>query len=124
MDNFQLQLGSKSFKLKFGLKLFRILGTKWNLPGINEVVAKLSVLDNTQTNLSFEQIDILEDLVCAAIVAGGHDYSELSDVEVVDEFIKNPGALEQLTLQIINSLPQPQAEENLGKPKPVRQPKK
>lgn len=126
MEAVNLQLGSKSFKLKFGLKLFRILGTKWNVPGINEVVAKLSVLDGSQNELTFEQLDILEDLVRAAIVSGGHDYSELADIEVIDEFLKNPQALHVLTEQIVASLPQaqPVQDETLGKPKAVRQPKK
>jgi len=115
MNDLQLKLGSKSFKLKFGLKLLRILGEKWKLPGINEVVAKISILDQANSNLTFEQLDVLEDLICVAIHAGGHDYSELKDIEIIDEFFKDPYALQDLTRQLIESLPQQQPDENLGK---------
>jgi hypothetical protein len=30
----------KGKKLEFGLSLFRILGRKWQLPGVNEVIKK------------------------------------------------------------------------------------
>jgi len=115
MDSISLELGGKSFKLKFGLKLFRILGEKWKLPGINEVVAKISILDQANSNLTFEQLDVLEDLISCAIYAGGTDYSKLKGIEIIDEFFKNPSALQDLTKQLIESLPQQETDENLGK---------
>ena len=51
MNELVLQLGEKSFKLKFGLGLFRILGRKWQLPGIDEVVQRIAVLDSVDGKL-------------------------------------------------------------------------
>ena len=115
MNDLTLQLGENSFKLKFGLKLFRILGRKWNLPGINETVLKMACLDGASTDLTFDQLDVIEDLLCAAIEAGNDENIDLSNIDIIDEFFKNPNALQTLTQQLVESLPQ--QKEELGKPK-------
>ncbi|MCG9792481.1 hypothetical protein [Flavobacterium algicola] len=121
MDEIILNIQDKRLKLEFGLSLFRILGKKWNVPGINEVVARMGVLDGSVDNLSFEQLDVLEDILLAAIENGNNDV-DLSTIKVIDEFFKNPKALEQLTSSIVSSLPQNKSSE--GKPKVTKVTKK
>ena len=114
MDELVLKLGNKSFKLKFGLGLFRILGRKWQLPGIDEVVQKIAVLDSTDGKLTFEQIDVLEAVLIAAIQYGGCK-DDLSDFDIIDEFFKDPKALDNFKDGIINSLPKNEPAEEPGK---------
>lgn len=104
MDHITLKLGKKSFKLEFGLGLFRILGKKWQLPGIDEVVQKIAVLDNPEGKLTFEQMDILEEIIISAIECGGA-IDDLKGLKILDEFFKDPKALENFKNGIINSLP-------------------
>jgi hypothetical protein len=61
------------------LSLFRILGRKWQLPGVNEVIKNGSHFNNTEKNLSFDQLDVLEDIFNAAIENGDNtiDVSQL-----------------------------------------------
>jgi hypothetical protein len=117
MDEIVLKLGKKSFKLKFGLKLFRILGRKWELPGIDEVVTKMAVLDSVDGKLTFDQIDVLEQILVSAIECGG-EIIDLTKYDIIDEFFKNPKALDDFKEALISSLPknEPQDnEENSGK---------
>lgn len=104
MDDITLKLGKKSFKLSFGLKLLRILGKKWQLPGIDEVVQKIAVLDNPEGKLTFEQMDILEEIIIAAIECGG-ETEGFKDLDILDEFLKDPKDLENFLAAIVNSLP-------------------
>ena len=113
MDDLILQLGEKSFKLKFGLGLFRILGRKWQLPGIDEVVQKIAILDSVDGKLTFEQID-LEQVLISAIEYGGCK-DDLSDFDIIEEFFKDPKALDNFKDGIINSLPKAETEEEPGK---------
>ena len=114
MDELVLKLGKKSFKLKFGLGLFRILGRKWQLPGIDEVVQRIAVLDSTDGKLTFEQIDVLEAVLIAAIEYGGST-EDISKLDIIDEFFKDPKALDNFKDGIINSLPKAEPVENEGK---------
>lgn len=110
MNELTLKLGKKSFKLKFGLGLFRILGRKWQLPGIDEVVQRIAILDSVDGKLTFEQIDVLEQVLISAIEYGGCT-DDLSKFDIIDEFYKDPKALDNFKDGIINSLPNNQAEE-------------
>lgn len=117
MPEVVLKIKEKSFRLVFGLKLFRILGKNWDLPGINEVVAKMAVLDSMSDNLSFEAMDVLEDIIKAAIENGPDGKEDLSDIDLCGEFLKSPEALESFKNSLIESLPQNKPQENEGKPK-------
>lgn len=104
MDEILLQLGDKSFKLKFGLGLFRILGRKWQLPGIDDVIQKIAVLDSVGKKLTFEQIDILEEILLSAIQYGGYE-GDTKNLDIIDSFFSNPNALEDFKNALIDSLP-------------------
>lgn len=114
MNELILKLGEKSFKLKFGLGLFRILGRKWQLHGIDEVVQRIAVLDSVDGKLTFEQIDVLEAVLIAAIEYAGCT-DDLSKLDIIDEFFKDPKALDNFKDGIINSLPKAEPVENEGK---------
>lgn len=105
MDEILLQLGDKSFKLKFGLGLFRILGRKWQLPGIDDVIQKIAVLDSVDGKLTFDQIDVLEEILLSAIQYGGYN-GDTKDLDIIDSFFSNPNALEDFKTSLVNSLPQ------------------
>jgi len=114
MNELVLNLGDKSFKLKFGLGLFRILGRKWQLPGIDEVVQRIAVLDSVDGKLTFEQIDVLEQVLISAIEYGGCK-DDLTDFDIIDEFFKDPKALDNFKDGIISSLPKNEPAEDEGK---------
>jgi len=104
MDEIILKLGKKSLKLKFGFKLLRLLGRRWNLPGVDEVVQKIAVLDSVDGKLTFAQIDILEDILKAAVDCGGEKV-DFEKFDIIDEFFKDPNALDNFKDALVNSLP-------------------
>lgn len=114
MDEILLKLGKKSFKLKFGLKLFRILGRDWQLPGIDDVISKIAILDSVDGKLTFNQIDVLEEILVAAIECGGEKI-DLSKYDIIDEFFKDPKALDNFKDALINSLPKNEPLDDEGK---------
>jgi hypothetical protein len=122
MNEIILQLGGKSFKLEFGLGLFRLLGRKWQLDGIDDVVQKIAVLDSIDKKLTFSQLDVLEELLLAAIENGGTQ-EDLKGLKILDEFFKDPKALDSLKDAIINSLPKNEPLDHSGKPKALRRAK-
>lgn len=112
-----LKINEKSFRLIFGLKLLRILGSKWDLPGINEVVQKIAVLDTVKGNLSFAVMDMLEEILIAAIENGPDGKEDLTGMDILGEFMKDPNALQSFTDSLIESLPQNKPQDDSGKPK-------
>lgn len=102
--------------LTFGMKVLRLLGKKWNVPGVNGVFAKLAVVENTADELAFEQIDIVNDFMLAAIEANESNTETIS-VEELDELILKDTKGYTETFQkvfqgFIESMPKPE-----GKPK-------
>ena len=110
MDEIILQLGDKSFKLEFGLGLFRLLGRKWQLPGIDEVVQKITILDTVDGKLTFDQIDVLEEILISAIENGGNS-EDVKGFKIIDEFFKDPNALENFKNALVNSMPKTEPAE-------------
>ena len=104
MDEIVLTLGEKSFKLKFGLKLLRVLGAKWQLPGIDEVVQKIAKLDGADKKLTFEQIDVMEVILVSAIECAGQTIN-LFEIDIIEEFFKNPQAMKDFKSVLVNSMP-------------------
>jgi hypothetical protein len=84
MDGLQLELNNKTFVLKFGMKVLRLLSAKWNVPGLNEVIQKLTVFENMTDNLTFEQIDVINDIILCAIEANT-DNTETLTADELDE---------------------------------------
>jgi hypothetical protein len=123
MTDVSIEIKGKKLKLEFGLSLFRILGRKWQLPGVNEVIQKMAVtFNNTEKNLSFDQLDVLEDILNAAI-ENGDNTIDVSQLKVVDEFFKNPKAMELLTQSLMDSIPKADPDDtdgSQGKPKVVK----
>lgn len=126
MIDFNLILNEKSFKLVFGLKLFRILGRKWDLPGLMEVIEKIKFLENAEgkENLSFETMDLLEDLIISAIEAGNNPDFNPDECSVLDEFFNDPNAMQQLVDNITMSMPRSQPAVDSGKEKAAPKGKK
>ena len=78
----------------------------------------MAVLDSVSDNLSFEAMNVLEDIIKAAIENGPDAKGiNLDDVDVLGEFMKDPDALENFKTSIVESLPQNKPQDDEGKPK-------
>lgn len=88
MNPNQIKLNGKTFVLSFGMKVLRLLSEKWKVPGINEVIQKMVVLESLTDNLTFEQIDVINDLVLCSI-ASNSDNTETITAEELDELYLN-----------------------------------
>lgn len=115
MPEVVLKIKEKSFRLAFGLELFRILGRKWDLPGINEVLVKIALIEGLKANPTFEQMDILEDLLFSAIINAEGEDVDLKGVKILDEFLKNPENMDNFLKSLTDSLPQNKPDEKEGK---------
>lgn len=80
--NTEIKIKDKTFKLGFGLKVLKSLGKKWNLPGVNEVIQRLAVLDENPENVSFEKLDVINDVVLALVNASTENEVELTETDL------------------------------------------
>lgn len=104
MDTIVLELGGKSFKLVFGLKLLRLLGRKWELEDIDQVVNKIKTLESSTGKLTLDLLDLLETMLVTAIECGGQTIN-VYEIDVIGEFFKNPKALDVFKDALVNSMP-------------------
>jgi hypothetical protein len=88
MDNVIILINQKTFKLQFGMKVFRLLSKAWNIPGMNGVMARFAVLQNMADELTFEQLDVITDLILASIEANPENTETMSRDEI-DDLILN-----------------------------------
>jgi len=114
----KIVIEKKAFELKFGFKCFIILGRALGLKTFNEVVVKFSQFDNVKDDISFEQLDLIEELVIAAVQASPSycnlNYS-ITDVAVMDGIMDQPELLTNIMSAFVESLPKD--DESSGKPK-------
>lgn len=106
MEGLKLNVNNKVFLLVFSMSTFRILGKKWELPGLQEVLAKILEINTggEQQNLSFKTMDILEDLLVAAIQAGGNPDFDINKDKVIDSFLKNPDSMTDLVTALTTEI--------------------
>jgi hypothetical protein len=121
MDATSIQLNEKTFVLKFGMKVLRLLSEKWQVPGLNELFLKLSIFDGLTDNLTFEQIDVINDLIMCSIAAN-RDNTETITFDELDELYLNDTANFMVQVETVIKgfmASMPKAKE-VGKPKAAK----
>jgi hypothetical protein len=114
-----LNINEKSVVLKFGYGLFRLLGEKWGLPGINSVMARFAAFKDLANGgeLTFELMEIISDLVMTSVRYNDASV-ELDPDEICDYFLQNVNDLGLIMELLASSLPQDEAKnEAMGKKK-------
>ena len=120
MNSQTIKINGKSFVLQFGMKVFRLLSEKWNVPGINGIFQKLSVLETITDDVSFEQMDVINDLIVASIQSNPDNTATISNEELDELFLADTPAMmkiiEVVFQEFTKSIPQAKA---VGKKKAV-----
>jgi hypothetical protein len=110
MNEIIISLNNKTFKLKFGLKVFRALGELWGTPSLNSTMARFSLFETATDDLTFEQIDVISDLIITAIESNPENEQSLSRDEIDDLFLSETAllmnAIEIVMKGLMASLPQ------------------
>lgn len=103
-------VNKKTFILKFGMKVLRLLSEKWNTPGLNGVFAKLAIFDGMTDDVTFDQLDVINDLILAAVKANETNTETLSTDELDELFLSDSAAIMKITEQVFKgfmaSIPQ------------------
>lgn len=121
---------NENFELRLGFGVFFILGKHWKLASYNDVLKRIiesfgayanmdaNDLQNQEFDLSLETIEVLADIVIAAITANkanGKTFDDFDIVEVVDAIMANMNVLPQLVKGLIDSMPGVKKQETPGK---------
>ncbi len=125
-----IKLFGQDYKMKFGMGALRILSEIWGCKGIQSTAAKFqAILPETagETDLTFDQIDQIGDLIIAGIQnAYPGEVINLDRDEVMDQIIFDSEKLNLVIKSFMLSFPQsgnPQPQAPLGKTKKIK-PKK
>jgi hypothetical protein len=117
-----IKIEGKTYPIKFGYGAFRIMGKKWGCKGINETMQKLSVLDGMGAELTFDQEDVISDMILAGIEFANPEAEVPHQNKVMDALLKDMSVLTNVTNDLVNSLPQQsgnvQPVKSTGKGKP------
>jgi hypothetical protein len=103
----KITLNNQSYSLKFGLGFFRQLGKVYGDTTLNQTLARLSVLDGVKDDIPYEFMDLIENLVIAAINNGDNllsDDDEAIDY-ILDTIFADPKILQDLIAGIVESMP-------------------
>lgn len=122
MDSSTVNLNGKTFVLKFGMKVFRLLGEKLNTPTLLTTQQKvISVLGGMTDDMSFEQLKIINSLILSAIEANPENVETITEDELDDLYFTNTKEILDVMTIVMNdfakSLPQPDKGGRVGKPK-------
>jgi len=112
-----IEIQGKTYPMKFGYGAFRLLGDMWDCKGIQGVATKFQEeFKSAGEEVSFEQADMLGDMVLAGIECGGT--IELPDRDdVVHDLLFNAEKIEEVMTAFSESFDQ-------GKPQPRKKPGK
>jgi hypothetical protein len=118
MNDLTITINQKTFKLRFGMKVFRLLSAEWNVPGLNGVMARFAILQTMADELTFDQLDVISDLIVAATQAHGENTETVTRDEIDDLILYDSAAIMQVIEVVIqgfsDSLPK---QETPGKQK-------
>lgn len=113
-----LEINKNTYILKFGMGCLINLGKKWNVPTLNETMAKFAVLEKMNgQDLGFEQIEVIIDLIEAAIISNRENKVLAEDLDSIPDVIfTNAEKLQEIVQEFVESLP----KGNGKKPIPVK----
>ena len=115
MKPLQITLNKTAYSLKFGIGCLITLGKIWETKTINETTAKLSVLEQVTDDVSFEFIQVITDLVTAAIYSDkSNDLTGFDATDIPDVVLNNNELFTNILIEFMQSMPQPE-----GKQKPT-----
>lgn len=118
-----IKIGRKNYKLKFGYGVNRRLADVYAIPsysGLGDFISNLNFSDKA-TDLSFEQLTFLGNLVHAAISYHQGETPEITTDDIVDAVLQQPDKLENVMVAFADSFPKDTSE---GKQKPGQRNKK
>jgi len=112
-----IEIQGTTYPMKFGYGAFRLLGEKWNCKGIQGVATKFQKeFKSAGKEVSFDQADMLGDMVLSGIECGGNiDLPDRDDV--VNDLLFNSEKIEEVMTAFSESFAQ-------GKPQPRKARKK
>ena len=122
MDTATVIINKKTFVLKFGMKVFRLLGEKYDAPTLLGTQKKvLGVLSGMTDDISYEQLDTINNLVLACIQANPENSESITIDELDDLYMDDTKTMLSILTVVMTafakSLPQPDKSETKGKPK-------
>lgn len=81
-------IGEKEYPLKFSMMTFRSLGRSWKLVGTQAAFERLAILDSMDSSgLSFEQEDLIVDVILAGMSCAGVEKKQLPTKDDVYEHV-------------------------------------
>ena len=104
MEETVITINKKTFMLKFGMKVFKVLGTLWGTPTLNTTLAHLSIFQQHTEDLSFEQIDVISDLIISAIEAHEDNTETICRDEIGDLLLTDTVNILNIIQTVINGL--------------------
>lgn len=125
MDPVKVTINNKNFILTFGMKFFRVLGQKLatkTLMQTQEAVLKvLSTFSEQNPDLSFEQMDMINHLIIAAVESNPENTEVIEAAELDDLVLSDTKAFLEIVTQVMSgfvaSLPKAENTEPSGKGK-------
>jgi hypothetical protein len=116
-----IKLNGKTFVLKFGMKVLRLLSIKWQVLGFNQLFQRLAIFDGITDDLSFEQIDVINDLILCAVAANEDNTETITAEELDDLYLHDAESfLKQVEIVFKGFMASmPQAKDQ-GKPKAAK----
>ena len=118
MDAVILEINGRAYKLQFGLKCVRILGAMWEIPTMQGVLDRLSILDRLIGSADFELevLDVLESVIIAAIKADSSNEIVTTDFDtLLDYMFENAEKMTEVFEGLVASMPTPDTK--VGKSK-------
>ncbi len=86
----EITINGITFKLKFGLKVSRLLGEKWGLDSFDEVLKKFSEIEQlTIYGISFSKLEIVFDVVLMCISANEENENTITRDDLETLFDEN-----------------------------------
>lgn len=116
--NFKIE--NENFELKFGFGVFFILGKHWSFKSYNEALQRIvasfgsyanldeTELQNQEFDLPLETLEVLADVVIAAVVANkqnGKSFNDFFLPDVINAVVQNMDLLPELMKELIASIP-------------------
>lgn len=125
----KIEVNKKNFELTFGFKVFYILGKHWGMKNFNDVLKHvMSVFGDYATadvdnpaeepNLSFATMEVLADIIMAAIVANKENkktFADFDTAEVIESIVENIAVIPEIMKEFVSSMPSQKKEETPGK---------
>ena len=101
-----IEIQGSKYPIQFGYGALKILGKKWNAPGIQSTIKKIQEIfpEKEGDEMTWEGMEVLSEVIIAGLQNGDKNYDDrFSEEDILNGVVLNPKSVQKISAELVSS---------------------